>query len=254
MATNEIYKNAKSILSVSLTKNQFSKEENNFIGRVTRNTVTLENLIASILAKNPGVPPRMIEHVAHLLGDEMLEECKKGNAVDVLELGTLYIGVCGVVKGKNPTDSNIPGFKLNFTTNAKIQTVLDSLKVDKVLIQSTAPLIDKIINDFNQKEDGFLTLGKGVKLLGSKLKVFGDKSGIYFAPVEDGNIIEDESLWLKVDSSTMGTNNPKTLSFYVPEGAESGKKYVIVIRTRYGGNGKELKNLLETYSTIVTVA
>ena len=45
MATST-FKNADSILSVTLRKNQFSAEENSFIGRVTRNTVTLENLIA----------------------------------------------------------------------------------------------------------------------------------------------------------------------------------------------------------------
>ena len=51
------FKNADSILSITLRKNWFSAEENSFIGRVTRNTVTLENLIASISEKNPGVSP-----------------------------------------------------------------------------------------------------------------------------------------------------------------------------------------------------
>jgi len=55
------FKNADSILSVTLRKNQFSAEENSFIGRVTRNTVTLENLIASISEKNAGVSPYMIQ-------------------------------------------------------------------------------------------------------------------------------------------------------------------------------------------------
>lgn len=67
------FKNADSILSVTLRKNQFSTDENSFIGRVTRNTVSLENLIASISEKNPGVSPYMIQHVANLLGDEMLK-------------------------------------------------------------------------------------------------------------------------------------------------------------------------------------
>ena len=46
------FKNADSILSMTLRKNQFSTEENSFIGRVTRNTVTLENLIAPISEKS----------------------------------------------------------------------------------------------------------------------------------------------------------------------------------------------------------
>ena len=62
------FKNADSILSVTLRKNQFSAEENSFIGRVTRNTVTLENLIVPISEKKVGVSPYMIQHVANLLG------------------------------------------------------------------------------------------------------------------------------------------------------------------------------------------
>lgn len=66
------FKQAESLLSVTLRKNQLSQDEDSYIGRVTRNTVTLENLIASIRQKNEGVSAYMIEHVANLLGDEII--------------------------------------------------------------------------------------------------------------------------------------------------------------------------------------
>lgn len=106
MATSN-FKNADSVLSVTLRKNQFSAEENSFIRRVTRNTVTLENLIASISEKNAGVSPYMIQHMANLLGDETLSAYQNAKAVDVLEHEILYISLAGSVTGKNPGESSI---------------------------------------------------------------------------------------------------------------------------------------------------
>ncbi len=194
------FKEADSLLSVKLSKNQFSTAENSFIGRVTRNTVTLENLIASISKKNEGISSYMIEHVANLLGDEMLIACQNGKAVDVLGLGTMYIAVSGAITGENPGESSIPGFKLNFTMSPKSQTVLSSLKVDQVVISDSCPVFDRIINVYDQNEDRVLTKDKGAKVIGSKLKVAGEDSGIWFAPLDaEDNPSRDESTWIAVD-------------------------------------------------------
>lgn len=247
------FKNADSILSVTLRKNQFSTDENSFIGRVTRNTVTLENLIASISEKNAGVSPYMIQHAANLLGNEMLKACQNGNAVDVLGLGTMYISVSGTVTGENPGESSIPGFKICFTPSATAQKAVDSLKVDKVVIADSSPAFDKIINTFNQNEERILIKGKGVKITGSRLKIFGEDSGIWFAPLdEDGNLSKDESLWTAVQAETISINKPKTLEFYVPDEL-SPAQYSIVLRTRYSSGEKELKNLSSAVSKAVTI-
>lgn len=251
---NSNFKNADSILSVTLRKNQLSTEENSFIGRVTRNTVTLENLIASISEKNPGVSPYMIQHVANLLRDEMLKSCQNAKAIDVLGLGTMYISVAGSVSGENPGESSIPGFKLNFTPSARAQEAVDSLKVDKVIIADSSPAIDKIVNTFNQNEERNLLKGKGVRITGAKLKIIGEDSGIWFAPLEtDGSICKDESSWIQVASKTISCNKPKTLEFYVPDNiTEAG--YKIVIRTRYSSGEKKLKSAVSAVSKTVNVA
>lgn len=253
MATST-FKNADSILSVTLRKNQFSTDENSFIGRVTRNTVTLENLIASISEKNSGVSPYMIQHVANLLGNEMLSACQNAKAVDVLGLGTLYISVAGSVNGENPVESSIPGFKLNFTPSSRAQEAVDSLKVDKVIIADSSPIIDRIINTFNQNEERNLLKGKGVKITGSKLKILGNDSGIWFAPLDiDGNINKDETNWIQVSTETISQNKPKTIEFYVPDSI-SEADYKIVIRTRYCSGDKELKSAVTAISKTVNVA
>ena len=248
------FKNADSILSVTLRKNQFSTEENSFIGRVTRNTVTLENLIASISEKNAGVSPYMIQHVANLLGDEMLTACQNAKAVDVLGLGTMYISVAGSISGENPGESSIPGFKLNFTPSTRAQEAVDSLKVDKVIIADSSPTIDRIINTFNQNEERNLLKGKGVRITGTKLKIMGEDSGIWFAPLDtDGNVSKDETAWIQVAAETISQNKPKTLEFYVPDSITEAD-YRIVIRTRYCSGDKELKSAVSAISKTVSIA
>ncbi len=247
------FKNADSILSVTLRKNQFSSEQNSFIGRVTRNTVTLENLIASISEKNEGVSPYMIQHVANLLGNEMLRSCQNGNAVDVLGLGTMYIGVAGCVTGDNPSESSIPGFKLGFTPSPKAQEAVDSLKVDKVVIADSCPVIDKIINTFNQNEERKLFKGKGVKIIGDRLKLGGVASGLWFAPLdEQEEVNKDEATWTSVNPETISCNKPKSLEFYVPDSLDPAK-YKIVIRTSYSSGDKELKTPISAVSKTVQV-
>ena len=247
------FKKADSILSVTLRKNQFSDAENCFVGRVTRNTVTLENMIASISEKNEGVSPYMIQHVAKLLGDEMLQSCQNGNAVDVLGLGTMYIGVAGCVTGDNPGESSIPGFRLGFTPSAKAQEAVDSLKVDKVVIADSNPIFDRIINVFDQNEGRRLLAGKGVKIIGNRLKVAGKQSGIWFAPVgSDGKVSKDEGNWIPVMMETISCNKPKSLEFYVPDGLAEGN-YGIVVRTRYCTADRELKFPVTAISKPVNV-
>lgn len=248
------FKNAESLLSVTLRKNQLSQEEDSYIGRVTRNTVSLENLIASIRQKNEGVSSYMIEHVANLLGDEIICALQNGKSVDVIGLGSLYIAVSGAVRGNNPGESNIPGFKLAFTASAKAQDAMSSIKVDKVVMQNSLPSFDRIVNDFNQREDGILSYGKGLKIQGTKLKISGADSGIFFAPITaEGDAAKDEASWIEVDPTTVGTNEPKTLRFYVPDEVEKGGRYSIVVRTRHSGSERELKTLLTSFSPVVTI-
>lgn len=248
------FKKADSILSVTLHRNQFSDTENSFIGHVTRNTVTLDNMIASIAEKNEGVSPYMIQHVAELLSAEMLRSCQNGNAVDVLGLGTMFIGVSGCVNGENPGESSIPGFRLGFTPSPAAQAAVDSLKVDKVVIANSSPVIDRIVNVFDQNEERRLAAGKGVRITGSRLKVAGEDSGIWFAPAAaDGSASRDEGTWTLVSADTISCNKPRSLEFYVPDGLTAGN-YGIVVRTRYCSGDKELKFPVTAFSKAVSVS
>lgn len=63
------------------------------------------------------------------------------------------------------------------------------------------------------EEDFALSAGTNVVLTGTRLKVVGDDSGVFLAPVDDrGNPVADESQWLK--SGRIAHNTPGTLDFF----------------------------------------
>lgn len=254
------FKEGSSLKTVTLYVNPLSEEEGSFYGRVTRNTITLENIIASIIKTHVGIEPFMIQHVVNLITDKVADCIRQGNSVDLIGAGTLYIKVDGCIKGENPSTTSVKGFKLGFTPSALIQQAVDDLKIDVVTIKDTNPQIDTIINTYDKNTDKVLDCGKTVRLTGQRLKISGADSGIFFAPVvkdtETGeqSLEKDESKWTKVEENTISVNLPKTLEFYVPEELDREKQYSIVLRTRATkGGSAELKTLICTQSPAVTI-
>lgn len=248
------FKSADSTVSVTLHSNPFSDEEGSYYGRVSRNTVNLENLISAIQTKNPSIEPYGIEHSAKLLGDEMECQLKAGRAVDVLGLGTIYPAVSGGIKGENPGAASIGKIRVGYTASKKASEAVACVKIDKVVIGSSVPVIDSIVNLSNQASDYTLTVGKSARITGTRLKITGGDGGIFFAPSdESGKMNRDESTWLKVGETQISTNKPKTLEFFLPDSLSQAGKYFIVLRTRYSSSNTELKASVQTVSKIVTV-
>ena len=216
--------------------------------------MTLENLIVPISEKKCRRKSLHDSTCCKSFRDETLSACQNAKAVDVLGHEILYISLAGSVTGKNPGESSISGFKLNFTPSSRVQKAVDKLKVDKVIIADSGPVIDIIINTFNQNEERNLLKGKGVKITGTKLKILGDDAGIWFASLDtEGNVNKDETTWVQVSRETVRSNKPMKIEFYVPDSLSEGN-YKIVIRTRYSFGDKELKSPVTTVSKTVTVA
>lgn len=115
-------------------------------------------------------------------------------------------------------------------------------------------VISSVTDVSSGKSDGKLTAGGSVLLEGSSLKVGGEKSGIWFAPILEGtDSLSGESDWKKVESALV-FNLPSKLLFVLPQSLASGK-YKIVVRTRFAGKtGYERKYLVEAFSETVEVA
>ncbi len=242
-----------SLVSVTLHTNRLN-ENDGYYGKITRNTVTLENIIAEIQERNSGIDPYMVQHVAHLLEDTILSLLAQGKAVNVLNLGTLYVAVSGGISGVNPSAASVNGFSAKFTTSSRTNEAVASIVVDKVVVSQSEPLIDKVECLWDAMETDTIRPGKMVRLTGSRLRLGATDSGITFVPLDaGGNPSEDPDDAIAVDTTMVMVNNPKTLEFYAPDSLDGSTKYAIKVSTNYIKKGSQRKEPLSCWSSPQTV-
>lgn len=245
------YSNENNAVSVSLHANPFAKDENSqYIVNATRRTVDLNNLIAGLAESNTGVDVAMVRHSAELLKREIISKLQSGKAVNVLDLGTLYIGAAGTMSKSDVTTGTVPGFEVRFTPSKDVKSAVTDMEVDKIVMNDPAPVIAEILSLPDKKTDGNLTAGKMVRITGSHLKLISDQSAVYFVPFdESNNLVTDESRWVTVSSVLITRNLPGTLEFFLPE-LEADTSYKIAVRSYENANGKDRKTPVTGISSI----
>lgn len=242
-----------SLVSVTLHTNRLN-ENDGYYGKITRNTVTLENIIAEIQERNSGIDPYMVQHVAHLLEDTILSLLAQGKAVNVLNLGTLYVAVSGGINGANPSATAVNGFAAKFTPSTSTNQAVASIVVDKVVVSQTAPLINTVECLWNAMDPNTIRPGKMVRLTGSRLRLGETNSGIAFVPLDtEGNPSDNPDDAIAVDATMVMVNNPKTLEFYAPDSLDGSTKYAIKVSTNYIKKGSQRKEPLSCWSSPQTV-
>lgn len=243
--------NSAHILSVTLRENNFTKD-GSYYATVSRNTASFKNILSEIAEDNKGVDPYMLQFAAILLQKKMLKMLEQGKAVNVLDLGTLYIAMRCKAKGKSevPEKGN---FYVKFAPTELANKAIASLSVDKVVYADGSPEIISV-TDLSNNEPHSVTSGKPCRVTGGRLKVGGENGGIWFMPVdEDGKRTDDESKWVQVERSALFRNKPSELNFFAPKTLTSGR-YRMLLRTSYLGKNRNRKALVEASSGILTVA
>jgi len=239
------------VLSVSLISSNFTKN-GEMIGKVSRNTATLENMISDIIDENRGIDPYMINHSAILLQQQIIKNLKAGKAVNVLDLGILYIGIKGTIKGKTPDEAVISDFDIRFTPSSLAQDTVKDLQVDKFVLSDSNPHISSVINGLS-KQANILTPNILCCITGSRLKLGGDTYSISLVPLdEDGN----ESKLLPpvvISSDRIYSNTSKCVEFFVPKDIDANQKYVIKVTTSFLGYNQSRKTPVSAVSEVVTI-
>ena len=123
--------NSSSILSVTLRENNFTKD-GTYYATVTRNTATFKNILSEIAEDNKGMDPYMLQFAAILIQKKILKMLEQGKAVNVLDLGTMYIAMKCSAKGKSDV-SEKGNFYIKFAPTELANSALSSLSVDKVV-------------------------------------------------------------------------------------------------------------------------
>lgn len=247
----KLQESANGRVSVKLQKNQFAKEgTENYYGKVERYTYSTQNILSVMAESIPFVDLGTVTTVLNAYANTVLKVLSSGNAVKFGELGTFYIAGKGTVEN----GSEKPKLTVKFSATQVLRDAVQNVEISSAEYVAPSGIISSITDVSTGNTDGTLTAKGSVLLEGSSLKVGGENSGIWFAPVsESGEKNADESSWTKVESNLI-YNMPSKLLFALPQALISGK-YKIIVRTRFAGKtGYERKYLVEAISETVTVS
>lgn len=231
--------------------------DSSYVGRFDRKTVDINTLIARIQEKKAGTNELALQHSAAFIKEEVIEALSKGEAVNLLDLGTLYISVNVKFDGsaaekKQKADKKT--FRVKFTPSPLVQSAVDSIEIERMYMANVGPEIISIKDNYTGLTDGTVSAGKDIEIKGKNLKLDdSEASGIYFCPLDEkGNIATDESRWLK--SKKVIYNKPQTIRCYVPDDIDKTAEYKILLRTsKSSRNRQPLKEKREALSGIIKV-
>lgn len=224
-----------------------------FYGRFERDVLSMENLISRVQEKNPGTDEIIIQTAMSYLKREILAALKEGKAVNLLDLGELYIAATGSVSGDSAAEISELALTVKFSASPVLREAIAKVSIGKVVLSDTAPSISRIVNWFTGEESTTLSFGKNVVLEGKRLKLGEEDSGIYLAPVDEkGDVSDEESSWIDC-TSLVRQNTPKKIDFYLPAEAADGASYRIVIKSTYVNGSSKRKEPVYTYSDVLTM-
>ena len=241
-----------SILSVTLHSNPL-KGDGSYCARVTCNVATFNNILSEVQKDNVGLDPYMLQFATIQMQKKILDFLQQGKAVNLFDLGTLYIAYKCNAKNKDEAASK-GSFTVRFSPTTLTTDAVSTLSIDKVTYVDNAPTIARITDVASGEDDTNVPLGSVVKINGSRLKLRGEGNGIFFAPVDvDQNINSDKSTWVSVSESLIFRNMPSELNFIAPDTLEAGKDYrIVVLTTYYSSKDTSNKELLQAESAVVT--
>ena len=224
-----------------------------FYGRFERDVISMENLVSRVQQKNPGADEIIINTAISYIKREILAALKQGLAVNLLDLGELYIAATGSTASDSAKDVSDISLSVKFSASQLLKESITDVSIGKVVFSDTAPAITKIFNWFTGKESSVLTAGKNVILEGKSLKLGTSASGLFLAPVDEkGDVSDNEAEWINC-TDLVRQNTPKKIDFYLPDEAVPGDTFRIVIKSNYINGTTERKQSTFTYSDVVTI-
>jgi len=245
------FNDSKGFVEVTLHKSYLTEAE---YGKISRTTVDISHIISRIVKENQSTfSGAALYHIAGLFKEGIRNALKKGESVSLFDLGALYPTMRGAISRDMPPDELASHIHLAFTPSEIAEKEMQNIIVKNLRFAEEKREIKGIYNLYDeQAEDKVLTRGMTAQITGTKLKLGGDKSGIYFAPVDnEQRLVKDSRLWVQADHITR--NMPKTVEFFVPETLESGTSWRIVLETSLATNGVPMKSTVQIVSDVVQI-
>ena len=128
-----------------------------FYGRFERDVLSMENLVSRIQEKNPGADEIIINTGISYIKREILAALKEGKAVNLLDLGELYVGASGSVADDSAREVSELTLTIKFSASQVLKDSISNVSIGNVVFSNTAPAISKIFNWYTGEESTTLT-------------------------------------------------------------------------------------------------
>jgi len=212
---------------VTLYKSNLAPEKT--YGLIDRRTLSIPDIINRIQDSNTGVTPGMMLHCARIFREKILTLLSEGYSINMFDTGILFPAV---KNGTNMTVQKSNCIEARFSVSQEAQDAAQRIRIAEVDTSNANPRISSVESAPRADTDGVLLRNRIVIIRGCRLKQGTDASGIYFVPeTEQGIPSADKDSWLRVPGYTIIENFPKSLRFYIPSGAETGKRYYIRVES-----------------------
>lgn len=225
--------------------------------KVKRSTAFMGNVVSKILEHNKVLDRETLLYSAGLFRNAILELLKSGKAVDLLEMGILYLKPNGSIDSETPGIEDVPEMTLSFTPSELALEAVKEVTAGADVSATTEPLLSSLYNIHTKKSGTELSIGYSVRIMGKRLKIAGDedKTGLYLAScTEDGTYDTDSSTWTSIGMENIVDNTNTKILFNIPSEVTAGK-YRLIIKTAYGSSTRVNKTVRTgVYGETVSIA
>ncbi len=236
-----------------------------YFARFERKTINDDIIIARIHERGVGLDDLTVKAVIGLYKKEVVAALGRGESINLMDLGRLYIRATGTADSRAAAPS-LMSLEPAFTPSRTSMAAVSSVKISGASFAKAGPKIEELVdlytglsslsvarNEGVTGDDGVgvmgLSAGKVASLKGSRLKVAGEEGGVFFCPLDgEGNPLSDRSRYVKVAQEKLSRNRDSVLEFFLPPTLEKGVRYRILVRTNYLSRKRSLRNYREVYS------
>ncbi|MCR5622188.1 MAG: DUF4469 domain-containing protein [Treponema sp.] len=250
--------------NVVLFKNVLGKSKGKYFARFERRTVNDDIIVARIHERGVGLDDLTVKAVIGLYKKEVVAALGRGESINLMDLGTLYIRATGAVNSREAAPS-LMNLEPAFTPSKVAADAVASVKINGASLSEPGPRMEEVMDLFTgtsslslakdeenpdaEPETMGLTEGKVAVIRGSRLKIAGDEGGVFFCPLgEDGKPVADRSRYVAVSPDKLSRNRAQEVEFFIPKGLNMDTQYRILVRTNYMSPGKSLKSYREVLS------
>ena len=240
--------------NVVLYKNMLGKSKGKYLARFVRRTIDDDVIVARIHGRGTGLEDLTVKAIIGHYKKEVLDALRRGESVNLMDLGTLYIRASGSTNSAEAAPSQM-SLEPAFSPSKLTAKAVSSVEISGASLAVTGPRIEEVFDPLTEMsslglaegETMSLSEGKVAVLRGSRLIVAGESGGVFFCPLgEDGKPVADRSRYVAVPK--ISRNKALELEFFIPAGLEKDTPYRILVRSNYMSPGRSLKEYREALS------